>query len=30
LNHRIEVVGGILEDECASMLREFFKHRRGG
>ncbi|HLX37181.1 MAG TPA: tRNA adenosine(34) deaminase TadA [Candidatus Binataceae bacterium] len=30
LNHRIEVVGGILEDECASMLRDFFKARRGG
>ncbi len=30
LNHRIEVVGGIMEEECASMLREFFKHRRAG
>ena len=30
LNHRIEVVGGILEDECASILREFFRGRRGG
>lgn len=29
LNHRIEVVGGIMEEECASMLREFFKQRRG-
>ena len=28
LNHRIEVVGGILEEECASMLREFFQKRR--
>ena len=28
LNHRIEVVGGIMEAECASMLREFFKDRR--
>jgi tRNA(adenine34) deaminase len=29
LNHRIEVLGGIMEDECASMLRDFFKQRRG-
>ena len=29
LNHQIEVVSGILEDESASMLREFFKSRRG-
>jgi tRNA(adenine34) deaminase len=29
LNHRIEVVGGILDDECASILREFFRGRRG-
>jgi tRNA(adenine34) deaminase len=28
LNHRLEVVGGIMEAECASMLREFFKKRR--
>jgi len=28
LNHRIEVVGGIMEEDCASMLREFFKDRR--
>jgi len=28
LNHRIEVIGGIMEEECASMLREFFKLRR--
>jgi tRNA(adenine34) deaminase len=28
LNHRIEVIGGLLEDECASVLREFFRHRR--
>jgi len=32
LNHRIEVMGGLMEDECASMLRDFFRqHRaRGG
>ena len=29
LNHRIEVIGGIMEEECAAMLREFFKQRRG-
>ena len=28
LNHRIEVVGGIMEDECAALLRDFFKRRR--
>jgi tRNA(adenine34) deaminase len=28
LNHRIEVVGGIMEEDCASILREFFRNRR--
>jgi len=28
LNHRIEVIGGIMEKECAAMLREFFQQRR--
>ena len=28
LNHRIEVVGGILEDECRGVIQEFFKTRR--
>jgi tRNA(adenine34) deaminase len=28
LNHRIEVMGGIMEDECAALLRDFFKKRR--
>jgi len=28
LNHRIEVYGGLMESECAAMLREFFKSRR--
>ena len=27
-NHRIEVVGGLLAEESASMLREFFRARR--
>jgi tRNA(adenine34) deaminase len=28
LNHRIEVIGGLMEDECAAMLRDFFKQLR--
>jgi tRNA(adenine34) deaminase len=28
LNHRIEVYGGILANECAAILREFFRERR--
>jgi tRNA(adenine34) deaminase len=28
LNHRIEVTGGVLGDECADQLRSFFKARR--
>jgi tRNA(adenine34) deaminase len=28
LNHRIEAIGGIMEDECAAVLRDFFKQRR--
>jgi tRNA(adenine34) deaminase len=27
-NHRIEVVGGLLADESAMLLREFFRSRR--
>ena len=27
LNHRIEVIGGLMGEECASMLHEFFRHR---
>lgn len=30
LNHRVEVVGGVLEEECAGLLREFFAARREG
>jgi tRNA(Arg) A34 adenosine deaminase TadA len=30
LNHRIEVVGGVMESECAALMREFFRARRGG
>jgi tRNA(adenine34) deaminase len=28
LNHRIEVTGGILRDECAALLSRFFAARR--
>ena len=28
LNHRIETVGGILEDECSQILSEFFRRKR--
>ncbi|GGC07132.1 tRNA-specific adenosine deaminase [Cellulomonas carbonis] len=28
LNHRVEVVGGVLEDECATLLTDFFGERR--
>lgn len=28
LNHRLEVYPGVLEDECAAMLRDFFAARR--
>ena len=27
-NHRPEIVGGILADECAKLLRDFFRARR--
>jgi len=30
LNHRIEVAGGIMNEECAALLRDFFKKRRAG
>jgi len=28
LNHRPEVMGGVMEDECGAVLREFFEARR--
>ena len=28
LNHSCEVVGGVMADECATLLREFFAKRR--
>jgi tRNA(adenine34) deaminase len=27
-NHRLEVLGGVLADECAKLLRDFFRARR--
>jgi tRNA(adenine34) deaminase len=29
LNHRVEVVGGVREDECGALLRAFFEDHRG-
>lgn len=29
LNHRIEVEGGVLAEECGESLRSFFRSRRG-
>jgi tRNA(adenine34) deaminase len=29
LNHHPEVVAGVLEEECAALLRDFFATRRG-
>ncbi len=28
LNHRSEVLSGVLEDECAALIKDFFKKRR--
>ena len=28
LNHQIDVVGGVLAEECGQMLSDFFKNRR--
>lgn len=30
LNHRVEVVGGVLEQECGALLRRFFAGHRPG
>ena len=30
LNHQLQVHGGVLQDECAQLLREFFAARRVG
>ncbi len=29
LNHRVDVFGGVLMDECSQLLQEFFAQRRG-
>jgi tRNA(adenine34) deaminase len=29
LNHRVDVFGGVLLDDCARLLQEFFAQRRG-
>jgi tRNA(adenine34) deaminase len=29
LNHRAEVIGGVLEAECREIIQEFFRSRRG-
>lgn len=29
-NHRPEVMGGVLSEECGELLRQFFRARRGG
>ncbi len=28
LNHRVEVISGVLQEECASLLKRFFRERR--
>jgi tRNA(adenine34) deaminase len=28
LNHRVEVTGGVLGDECGDLLKKFFQARR--
>lgn len=28
LNHQVEILGGICEEECASVMRNFFRRRR--
>jgi tRNA(adenine34) deaminase len=28
LNHRVKSLGGVLEEECAALLRDFFRSRR--
>ena len=28
LNHRIEILGGVLEDDCRAIIQEFFRGRR--
>lgn len=30
LNHAVECTGGVLEEECGAILRDFFRARRAG
>jgi tRNA(adenine34) deaminase len=30
LNHRLEITGGVLEEECREIMQTFFRSRRGG
>ena len=29
LNHRVDVFGGVLREECGALLKRFFGERRG-
>lgn len=29
LNHRLAVLGGVLEDDCRTLMKDFFRLRRG-
>jgi len=29
VNHRVDVFGGVLMEECAALLQQFFAQRRG-
>jgi tRNA(adenine34) deaminase len=29
LNHRVDVFGGVLMEECAALMKQFFAQRRG-
>ncbi len=28
LNHRLKVSGGVMQEQCAALLRDFFRHKR--
>lgn len=30
LNHRVEIVSGVLEDECRALMQDFFRTKREG
>jgi tRNA(adenine34) deaminase len=30
MNHRVDVFGGVLDEECGALLKQFFAERRGG